>query len=471
MELNTQENNIKKSPSCMDNKKITSKNLSFIEGLNVIKPLNTGGYKKVNFAIKTCEFYKREQPELSQLPYSPPVEKLLLPYTYYQDDLVSPSDIFENSITIEHDLPIKINLENTHMKITSTNAELINTNRKNLLINDFGINKIKQFFYNSIEKIQSTGKIQALVVKNKLNPRKEDLYSVKFYSKNGVSEIQKANKQDTRVINEEKNPPISLSDKDKEQFIQTKSLKNEIYELEKKILHYEHFNNADDKFKYTKSTQDLISECISSPFNKRNTKFSATIDTMNGLINKLNVRLSSLKKNEEKNIKLTSEKNIFNSNESLSSNSSSYFSETADESGYSSEEAENRDVINNVMNQKSHKLENQKLEKTEISHKKTHIVVKQKKKKYQFNNKINQTKASMLRAKHNSKKYQFSLNLGSPEIISNHGKAGTKKLDDMLEKTQKIMHDIDNLTKKITEEKAHSAMIKTRLISLDSKYD
>lgn len=455
----------------MDNKKITSKNLSFIEGLNVIKPLNTGGYKKVNFAIKTCEFYKREQPELSQLPYSPPVEKLLLPYTYYQDDLVSPSDIFENSITIEHDLPIKINLENTHMKITSTNAELINTNRKNLLINDFGINKIKQFFYNSIEKIQSTGKIQALVVKNKLNPRKEDLYSVKFYSKNGVSEIQKANKQDTRVINEEKNPPISLSDKDKEQFIQTKSLKNEIYELEKKILHYEHFNNADDKFKYTKSTQDLISECISSPFNKRNTKFSATIDTMNGLINKLNVRLSSLKKNEEKNIKLTSEKNIFNSNESLSSNSSSYFSETADESGYSSEEAENRDVINNVMNQKSHKLENQKLEKTEISHKKTHIVVKQKKKKYQFNNKINQTKASMLRAKHNSKKYQFSLNLGSPEIISNHGKAGTKKLDDMLEKTQKIMHDIDNLTKKITEEKAHSAMIKTRLISLDSKYD
>ncbi|BBU97905.1 MULTISPECIES: hypothetical protein [Providencia] len=437
MELNTQENNIKKSPSCMDNKKITSKNLSFIEGLNVIKPLNTGGYKKVNFAIKTCEFYKREQPELSQLPYSPPVEKLLLPYTYYQDDLVSPSDIFENSITIEHDLPIKINLENTHMKITSANAELINTNRKNLLINDFGINKIKQFFYNSIEKIQSTGKIQALVVKNKLNPRKEDLYSVKFYSKNGVSEIQKANKQDIGVINEEKNPPISLSDKDKEQFIQTKSLKNEIHELEKKILHYEHFNNADDKFKYTKSTQDLISECISSPFNKRNTKFSATIDTMNGLINELNVRLSSLKKNEEENIKLTSKKNIFNSNESLSSNSSSYFSETVDESGYSSEEAENRDVINNIINQKSHELENQKLKNTETPHKKTYIPVKPKKITYKFNGEIYQTNTSISRAKHNSKIYQFALNGSSPKIISNNGKPDTTNLDTQLKNHRK----------------------------------
>ncbi|EOV8089182.1 hypothetical protein ACOMXT_003034 [Providencia rettgeri] len=200
----------------------------------------------------------------------------------------------------------------------------------------------------------------------------------------------------------------------------------------------------------------------------------ATIRMLEDEYNSFKRVIEKEEKNKDDKIENTDKTSSFehsHSSSNVSLSSSDYFSGTADESGYSSEEVENRNTINNVMNQKSHKLENQKLEKTEISHKKTHIVVKQKKKKYQFNNKINQTKASMLRAKHNSKKYQFSLNEGSPEIISNHGKAGTKKLDDMLEKTQEIMHDIGNLTKKITEEEAHSAIIKTRLISLDSKYD
>lgn len=320
--LNSQDSKI----SNINNKKKASAPF-FIDNLNIINRLNSENYKKINFATQSREFQKRAQPELNQLPYSPPVEKLLLPYTYHDDDLVSPSDIFQNNITIENNSPTKIKLENTPMKTSNSNAELINIDRKKNLISDFGINKIKQFFYNSIEKVQSTGKVQALVVKNKLNPRKEDIYNVKFYKKNGVSEIQKANKQNAEAVNEEKNPPISFSGKDRELFNQAKNLKNKIHELEKKMSSHKDFNKLDDKFKYTKSAQNLINECISSPSNKRDTKFSATIETMNGVINKLNNQLSSLKENEEKVIKHTSGKNMFNSNESLNSNSSGYQSD------------------------------------------------------------------------------------------------------------------------------------------------
>lgn len=466
MKLDVNVNKLARISNNTSNKNIVFRSPSIIDNLSIIKTFNSENYKKINFATLTCEFQERAQPELNRLPYSPPVEKLLLPYTYHEDDLIPPSNIVKNNITIKNNSPIKIKLEYTPMKTTNSNAELINIDRKNFLINDFGINKIKQFFYNSIEKVQSTGKIQALVVKNKLNPRKEDLYSVKFYNKNEMTEIQKTNKQNAETVNEEKNPPISFSGKDKEQFNQAKNLKNRIHELEKEISSRKDFNKLDDKFKYTKSTQNLINDCISSPSNKRDTTFSATIETMNELINKLNNQLSALKKNEEKTIKITSEKNIFNSNESLNSNSSGYYSETTDESGYSSEETENQNK-NNIINKKSHELENSKSKKIEEHHKKTHITVKPKKITYQFNGKIYINRATMLRDMHISKEYNFQLNENSKQKILNDKKPDTKNLDAKLKGVEKTLNDLGHLQVEIKKEETRFTQLKNQLKNLE----
>ncbi|MFD1093193.1 hypothetical protein [Providencia vermicola] len=453
--------------SNINNKKKAS-SPSVIDNLNIIKALNLGNYKKINFATQSCEFQKRSQPELSRLPYSPPVEKLLLPYTYYEDDLVSPSDIFKNNITIENNSPTKIKLENMPMKTKNSNTKLINIDQKKFLINDFGINKIKQFFYNSIEKVQSTGKIQALVVKNKLHPRKEDLYSVKFYNKNKMTEIQKTSKQNTESVNEEKNPPISFSGKDKKQFDQAKNLKDRIYELEEKISSHKNFNQLDDKFKYTKSVQSLINECILSSSNERDSKFSATIETMNGVINKLNDELSSLQKNEEKIINFASGKNMFNSNESLNSNSSGYFSETTNESSYSSDEAENQNIKNNnITNLKNNELENKKSKKAEVHHKKTHITVKPKKITYQFNGKIYINRATMLRDMHISKEYNFQLNENSKQKILNDKRPDTKNLDAKLKGAEKTLNDLGHLQVEIKKEEMRFTQLKNQLKDLE----
>lgn len=466
MKLETKVNNQASIVSNINNKKKPSPP-SVIDNLNTIKAFNSGNYKKINFATQSCEFQKRAQPELSRLPYSPPVEKLLLPYTYHEDNLISPSETFKNNITIENNSPTKIKLENIPMKTTNSNAELINIDRKKNLINDFGINKIKQFFYNSIEKVQSTGKIQVLVVRNKLNPRKEDLYSVKFYNKNEMTEIQKTSKQNAEPVNEGKNPPISFSGKDKEQFNQTKNLKNKIHELEKKVSSHKNFNQLDDKFKYTKSVQNLISECIVAPSNKRDSKFSATIETMNRVINNLNDELNALKKNEDKIIKLTSKKSMSNSNESLDSNSSGYFSETTDESGYNSEEANNQNIKNNnILYQKNHESEKQKLKTAEATYKRKHIIVKPKTITYQFNGEIYQTKTSMLRAKHNSKKYQFSIHESLQQKIQNDRKIDTKKLNSLIKASADTANDLSHLQAKIKQEEAHSTEIKNQLKNL-----
>ncbi|WP_369309634.1 hypothetical protein [Providencia rettgeri] len=464
MKIDNKQNNHLASIS--SNKNIPPRTPSVICNLNTIKTFNTVNYQKINFAIQSRYFHERAQPELDHLPYSPPVEKILLPYKYHEDEFISPSNIFKRSIIIEQNSPKSVKQEDTAMKISNPNSESININRKNL-IKDFGINKLKHFFYESIDKINSTGKIRALIVMNKLKPRAEDLYSVKFYSQQRITEIQKTNKQNTETVNNERNLPIAFSGKDKAQFNQAKILKNEIYELEKKILHYDNFSHVGDKFQYTKSVQQLINECILSPSNKRGNKFNATIETMNGIINKLNSQHLYFKENKNTNIETTSKKIMFNSNESLNSNSSGYFSESTDTSEYSSEETIKQNITNKqTINRKNNMQENEKLKNTETPLKKTHITVKPKKKTYQFNGKIYQTKTSMLRAKHNSEKYQFPLHENSPIIISNHGKPETKKLEALLKDSVATVDDLIHLQVEIEQEEAHSAEIKNQLKKL-----
>ncbi|AXH63128.1 MULTISPECIES: hypothetical protein [Providencia] len=253
MELNTKVNNIKSSPNYMDNKKITSKNLSFIEGLNIINPLNTGGYKKVNLAIKTCEFYKREQPELSQLPYSQPVGKIKIPYIYQEEYLVSPSNVFKNNITTENNSTKNIKLENTPMKTSNSNAELINTTKKNFLVKDFGINKLKHFFHESIEKIKSTSKIQSLIIKNKTIPRNEDIYHVRFYNnKDANSIIMQKNNKETECIDLEwdsytEEPSYFLGTLDESAYPSYENLNFGLsHDSFKKILHLTNFHSSNE---------------------------------------------------------------------------------------------------------------------------------------------------------------------------------------------------------------------------------
>ncbi|HBC7431129.1 TPA: hypothetical protein KEY68_003427 [Providencia rettgeri] len=253
MELNTKVNNIKSSPNYMDNKKITSKNLSFIEGLNIINPLNTGGYKKVNFAIKTCEFYKREQPELSQLPYSQPVGKIKIPYIYQEEYLVSPSNVFKNNIITENNSTKNIKLENTPMKTSNSNAELINTTKKNFLVKDFGINKLKHFFHESIEKIKSTSKIQSLIIKNKTIPRNEDIYHVRFYNnKDANSIIMQKNNKETECIDLEwdsytEEPSYFLGTLDESAYPSYENLNFGLsHDSFKKTLHLTNFHSSNE---------------------------------------------------------------------------------------------------------------------------------------------------------------------------------------------------------------------------------
>lgn len=228
--------------------------------------------------------------------------------------------------------PKDIKWDNTPMKANNSSSQTVNTKSSRFLVENFGINKLKHFFYDSINTVKSTGKIQALVIANKVIPREKDLYDVKFYNKKGTVEIQKNHKENAAMLNDVKNSPISFSGKEKEKFNQTKDLQREIHTLEKEILEInksnpENIGNLESEFNYTKSAQSLIDECILSKKNQRDNKFNATIETMNGVVDKLKNKLNHLKKNQNSIINVTVENNIYKSNDSLNSDSSGYKSD------------------------------------------------------------------------------------------------------------------------------------------------
>ena len=366
--------------------------------------------------------------------------------------------------------PKDIKWDNTPMEISNSSKQTVNIKNSHFLIKDFGINKLKHFFYESIEKVKSTGKIQALVIVNKIIPREKDLYNVKFYNKEGTVEIQKTHKENVVMLNDVKNPPISFTGKEKDKFNKIKDLQSVIHTLEKDILKIkktnpENIGNLQSEFNYTKSFKYLIDQCILSPSDQRDKKFDATIETMNRVVNELKNERDNFKGNQNSSINITVENNIYKSNVSLSSNSSSYFSEITEESEYSSEEITKMHIENDhITTQKNNELKNKKAENTEAPQKKTHSVVNSKKKTYQSNGKIYINRATILRDKHISK--TFNLNENPQKKILNDGKLNTKELDTSFEKIQKTLHDINVLGEQIVNEKAHSAMLKTELAKL-----
>ncbi|MEQ5401534.1 hypothetical protein ABN303_12635 [Providencia rettgeri] len=192
MELNTQANNIKKSPSCMGNKKITSKNLSFTERVNFIRPVNTGGYKKVNFAIKTCEFYNREQPELNQLSYSQPVQKITLPYKHHEKTkltqecqehylLLHAPPILNDSTTIKSDSFINKKKDNPLMPVHKTNVPEVKS------INNFRLNRSANKLSKFIFEIKSIQEKSTRYLKNIFRKNNNEELCVKF--ENGEAKI------------------------------------------------------------------------------------------------------------------------------------------------------------------------------------------------------------------------------------------------------------------------------------------
>lgn len=400
-------------------------------------------------------------------------EKLLLPRDFKicpesQDNIEIPRPHCNTNIEQKENSSMSIKQDTKLMSIDKINTP------ETKFLTDFNLNRSAGRFSNLILEIKSTHEKGIRYFKNIINKNKKEELCVKFENgkvkiTNGATIARQKLMKKHNEINSTKaisNLVYTAQQQKSDLFNNYKILLDEMIRVESKInklinrkskpeeeihpLYQNHKQfekiNIIDIIDFPTSPNGKIRD-INVIFNE----MRATIRMLEDEYNSFKRVIEKEEKNKDDKIENTDKTSSFehsHSSSNVSLSSSGYFSGTADESGYSSEEVENRNTINNVMNQKNHKLENLKLEKTEISHKKTHIVVKQKKKKYQFNNKINQTKASMLRAKHNSKKYQFSLNEGSPEIISNHGKAGTKKLDDMLEKTQEIMHDIGNLTKK-----------------------
>ncbi|MGX4743564.1 hypothetical protein [Providencia rettgeri] len=177
MTLDTKVNNQASIFININNKVISYKKTSVIDNLNVIKPLSSESYNKINFAIQNSEFHESAQPVLNQLPYSPPVEKLLLPYTYHEDDLVSSSDIFKNSIEIKNDSLISEKKDTELMplnKISTTETKVFK---------DFRLNRSAGRFSNLILEIKSTHEKGIRYLKNILKKNNNEELCVKFESR------------------------------------------------------------------------------------------------------------------------------------------------------------------------------------------------------------------------------------------------------------------------------------------------
>ncbi|MEY0067818.1 hypothetical protein AB7W80_09430 [Providencia rettgeri] len=181
MTLDTKVNNQASIFININNKVIPYKKTSVIDNLNIIKPLSSESYNKINFAIQNSEFHESAQPVLNQLPYSPPVEKLLLPYTYHEDDLVSSLDIFKNSIEIKNDSLISEKKDTELMllnKISTTETKVFK---------DFRLNRSAGRFSNLILEIKSTHEKGIRYLKNILKKNNNEELCVKF--ENGEAKI------------------------------------------------------------------------------------------------------------------------------------------------------------------------------------------------------------------------------------------------------------------------------------------
>lgn len=170
-----------------DNKTITTSSLS-----NKIKKTSNIGscvpdnnhlsnlhYQKKHFAVSTCHFEPSEQKEINLIKYSPPVEKITLPYKYHEIDEVNFhfltlfQPLILNHQTSMENNPFKSKKKETDMTlINKASDQQINT------FKDFKLNRSSSRLSNLILEIKSTHEKSVRYLKNVFHRDKNEKYCV-----------------------------------------------------------------------------------------------------------------------------------------------------------------------------------------------------------------------------------------------------------------------------------------------------
>ncbi|WPA92460.1 hypothetical protein QS795_001380 [Providencia zhijiangensis] len=499
-----------------DNKTITTSSLSN----QIKKAINIGScipdnnhlsnlhYQKKHFAVLTCHFEPSEQKEINLIKYSPPVEKITLPYKYHEAIeanghfliLKSPR-IFNHSVSIKNEPIINEKQDTELMLIDKTSATETN------VFKEFNLKRSSNRFSNLILEIKSTHEKGIRYLKSIFNKNKNEKFCVTFkkgieipikHEKTRSSEvITYQNTASTQKIENNLSTLKSSQAKLAEQLKKIETDKeNEIKAGEErirkeaessmiqkasisKIKDENKAKSSDTEFEFneelewnddTNHIQDSLQKRITDRLVSLAIPSTRQLDKL--LVDETDMK--SINRHLENMDSLNKiENQLYSSNESLNSNSSSHYSNNSSDSGYLSENTKAQKKIetgstklkDNNSNHATHNKNDKVLPRRNIK-------VKPTVRTYQFNGEIYQTKTSMLRAKHNSKKYQFPLNGNSPEIASNQGKPDTRKLDALLKKTQETLHSLNSLnslSEQISKEEVHSAQIKTKLAKLNNK--
>lgn len=152
------------------------------------KATNIGGYKtdkpnyqKQYFAMPTCHFEPCEQREVNQLKYSPPVEKITLPYKYHEKIethdqflILKAPRIFNHTVSRKNDSFTSKKQDTELMSIDKISTPETKT------FKDFHLNRSASRFSNLILELKSTHEKSIRYLKNKFNKNNNEEPCVKF---------------------------------------------------------------------------------------------------------------------------------------------------------------------------------------------------------------------------------------------------------------------------------------------------
>ncbi|UBX50673.1 hypothetical protein LDO51_07775 [Providencia alcalifaciens] len=319
-------------------------------------------YQKKHFAVSTCHFEPSEQKEINLIKYSPPVEKITLPYKYHEAIeanghfliLKSPR-IFNHSVSIKNEPLInekqdaelmlidkisvpetnvfkEFNLKRSSNRFSNLILEIKSTHEKGIryLKNIFKKNNNEQFsvtFKKETEtqkKHEITKENNVITYRNTASTQKveNNLNTLKSLKANLAEQLKKieTDKKNTIKADEEKIrkeaassiiPKISISKKIDEN--KTKNNNNE-FEFNDELEWNDDTNNIQDSLQ-EKITRRLVS--LATPSTHQLDKLLVDKTDMKS-INRLLKDMDSLNERESK---------LSSSNESLNSDSSGYKSD------------------------------------------------------------------------------------------------------------------------------------------------
>ncbi|HFF8524396.1 TPA: hypothetical protein ACGEYH_003165 [Providencia rettgeri] len=152
------------------------------------KVTNIGGcetdkpnYQKQYFAMSTCHFEPCEQREINQLKYSPPVEKITLPYkyherikTYDQFLIMKAPRIFSHAVSIKNEPFISKKQDTELMSIDKIHTS------ETKVFKDFHLNRSANQFSNFIFEIKSIHEKSTRYLKNTFKKNNNEELCVKF---------------------------------------------------------------------------------------------------------------------------------------------------------------------------------------------------------------------------------------------------------------------------------------------------